>query len=284
MDKALAQALRPDRFDSAPNTPTASKEFNHFLKTLANYLTALPQEHLDKLQVLTNFLSPLVYDLISDATTYDSAIEVLKGVYVKSTNEVFSRHLLSVRKQQPGESLDEYLQALKTLSKDCSFKAVSAVNNCQEYIRDAFISGIKSSSIRQRLLEETTDITLTSMFEKARTLEVAQKSLESYSNQQEPLLNSIQAEENEQYQDVTINNIRQTNVRQNVTDNDTRKCFNCGNFRHPKSRCPAREVECYRCGKMGHFGKVCKSSKQPTTEDRPASKSTAASIFFPTIA
>ena len=38
-------------------------------------------------------------------------------------------------------------------------------------------------------------------------------------------------------------------------------CYFCGNNRHPRSKCPAREVDCNKCGKKGHFAKVCKSSK-----------------------
>ena len=77
--------------------------------------------------------------------------------------------------------MDEFLQALKTLSKDCNFKAVSAEKNRQDAIRDAFITGIQSNVIRQRLLENKT-LELDSMFDQARSLETAQKNVESYSS------------------------------------------------------------------------------------------------------
>ena len=100
--------------------------------------------------ILTNFLSPTVYELINECSTFENAVTVLKSAYVKCTHEVFSRHLLSIRKQQPGESLDEFLQVLKTLSKDCNFESVTAEQHKNEYIRDSFISGLQSNSIRQR--------------------------------------------------------------------------------------------------------------------------------------
>ena len=37
----------------------------------------LPQAGLDKLKILTNFVSPTVFDFISDCTTYESAKETL---------------------------------------------------------------------------------------------------------------------------------------------------------------------------------------------------------------
>ena len=81
--------------------------------------------------------------------------------------------------QQVGESLDVYLQKLKRLSTDCNFLAVSAKLHKEEAIRDAFISGILSNEIRQRLLEDQ-DLSLQSAFDKARSLEIAQKNAEVY--------------------------------------------------------------------------------------------------------
>ena len=60
---------------------------------------------------------------------------------------------MSICKQQPGESLDEFLQALRTLSKDCNFKPARVEQHKNEYIFDSFISGLQSKLIRQRLLE-----------------------------------------------------------------------------------------------------------------------------------
>ena len=55
------------------------------------------------------------------------------------------------------------------------------------------------------------------------------------------------------------------------------KCFFCGNARHPRSKCPAREVTCNKCHKKGHFAKVCRSELFSTV-------STSACTNRPTIA
>jgi len=75
--------------------------------------------------------------------------------------------------------LDEYLQALKTLSKDCNFRQVTAAEYRDEAIRDAFISVLVSSNIRQRLLENKT-LDLQAAFDQAKALDIAQKNSESY--------------------------------------------------------------------------------------------------------
>ena len=88
-------------------------------------------------------------------------------------------------KQQQAQSLDDYLQKLKQLAKDCNYRLVSA-DVCQsKAIRDAFIFVILlllSTSIRSRLLENTRDesMTLEAVFNQARCFDTAQKSLESY--------------------------------------------------------------------------------------------------------
>ena len=76
-------------------------------------------------------------------------------VYVKKKNVILAW------KQKPVEALDKYLNELKTLAKGCDFKAVSSEQYNSGMIRDAlmsnaFINGLMSNAIRQRLLENKT--------------------------------------------------------------------------------------------------------------------------------
>ncbi|CAB4039943.1 Hypothetical predicted protein, partial [Paramuricea clavata] len=98
-------------------------------------------------------------------------------------NEIFARHKLATRKQQVGETLDEYLQELKLLSKDCNFCQVSAAQHRDEAVRDAFISGLRYGNIPQHLLENKT-LGLQTAFEEARALDTAQKASETQYNSQ----------------------------------------------------------------------------------------------------
>ena len=80
------------------------------------------------------------------------------------------------------ESVRRLFAKLKQLVKDCNYRSVSA-NVCQsEAIRDAFISGLLSTLIRSRLLENIKDesMTLEAIFNQARCFDMAQKSSESY--------------------------------------------------------------------------------------------------------
>ena len=176
---------------------------------------------------------------------YDEAIQTLEALFVIPTNEIFARHLLATRCQHAGETLDEYLQALKTLSKDCNFKSVTAALHREESTRDAFISGLQSSLIRQRLLENKT-LDLAAIFDQARSVDLAQQNLDLY---MAPPVPSFSASACEHKSVVGMDSPNRTFGSAAANS----KCFFCGNARHPRSKCPAREATCNKCHKKGHF-------------------------------
>ena len=163
--------------------------------------------------------------------------------------------------------MDEYLQALKNLSKDCNFKAVTTAKYQEESIRDAFISGLLSPLIRQRLLENQT-LDLATMFDQARALDSAQRNSDLYMSQSGYTVSASVPEQNTSSEE----------PRESVSAAASSKCFFCGYSRHPRSKCPAREATCNKCQKKGHFAKVCRSSSTMT----PSAAS--ASIARPTLA
>ncbi|MGL4482017.1 MAG: RNase H-like domain-containing protein, partial [Lactococcus garvieae] len=182
---------------------------------------------------------------------YESAISTLESLYVKPKNEIFARHVLSSTKQD-GQTLDQFLQKLKSLSKECNFRAVTAEQARDDAIRDAFISGIDSNQIRQRLLEQKS-LDLQSAYETARSLELAQHHAQTY----EHSLTTQCASFTQPNPSVSVSTTSLTDLNISAV---TSACFFCGYKRHPRSQCPAREAICKTCGKKGHFHKVCKSA------------------------
>lgn len=175
----MEKFLKPERLDTNPDSPTAAKEYTHWKRTFTNFLGSAGDHPPDKLNLLINFVSPPVYEYIAECDSYDTAMTALDAVYIRPKNEVLARHLLATRRQQSGETLEQFLQNLKVLAKDCNFKNVTADKYKEEYIRDAFITGLSSHATRQRLLENKT-LDLKTMFDQARTLELAQRSNEVY--------------------------------------------------------------------------------------------------------
>ena len=253
----MDKVLRPERFDVIPSAEDAAKRWLHWLMTFENFMAAIrsaPDEEVNKLHVLINYVTSDVYQLFCEAETYDEAITLLKTLYIKTPNEIFARHKLATRKQQISETLDQYLQELKLPSKDCNFRQVSATQHREEAIRDAFISGILSGSIRQRLLENKT-LDLQTAFDQARALDTAQKTSETYNSNYSASVAAAVLPVPEE-----CNSEEETKERYVASTTRTAKCFFCGNGPHSRSICPAREAVCNKCKKMGHYQRVCRSS------------------------
>lgn len=246
--------LRPERFETNPNSALASQQWEHWFKTFENFLSQIEKTtDSDKLRLLTNYVSPSVFEHISTCSTYDIAISILQKIYIKPTNVIFARHKLTNRRQQPNESIDQYLEALKILSKDCSYTAISAEEYRNESIRDSFISGLTSSYIRQRLLEKASH-SLDDVYETARSLDLAILHSQEYiTSQSAPLVNAIK--------DTTVTDTQDFhNLQPTLAAVSNKLCFYCGGKWHQRFKCPAKDISCNVCGKKGHYAKVCKST------------------------
>jgi hypothetical protein len=259
--------LKPARLDLDPNSPSAAKEWKHWHKTFTNFLTECGSRAPDKYRTLINYVSHNVYEYIEDCTDYNSALEVLNQLFIKKPNEIFARHLLATRRQKPGETLVEFIQELRRLSKDCNLKSVTAEQYREELIRDSFINGLLSPLIRQRLLENST-LDLKSAFDQANALDLAQKNAETYTMPTIPTATAAAVSVTEQTSKAAASN-DDAPLAGTFT---SKKCYFCGNSIHNRRNCPARNCVCDSCGKRGHYAKVCRSKA-----------STVASIFSPSL-
>ena len=62
----MERLLKPERLDTDPSSSATAQEFKHWLRTFENFLDALPQENPNKLSLLTNFVSPKIFQTISE--------------------------------------------------------------------------------------------------------------------------------------------------------------------------------------------------------------------------
>ena len=268
--------MKPVRLDLDPNATNAAKEWKHWKITFQNFieLTEASLQHgqtLNKLNMLINCVSSNVFEYMEDSGTYENAIQILEKLYVKTVNVIFARHLLATHRQQAGQSLDDFLLNLRKLSKDCNFKAVTADQNREELIRDAFINGMSSQSIRQRLLENNT-LTLQDAFNQARSLDLAHRNSQAY------VAPSVMSSAITTIED-SCNNVHANDKNENLlaATHSAKICYFCGKHYHNRKNCPALEETCYKCGYKGHFAKakVCRGKK--------ISKTTIATMFSPSL-
>ncbi|XP_059045830.1 uncharacterized protein LOC131841531, partial [Achroia grisella] len=263
--------LRPERFDADPSANIdQSPLWIHWKQTFENFISAIntkdnPITPEQQYQVLVNYLSPILYAHIKECNNYTTAILKLNQLFTKPVNEIYSRHRLMKRYQQSGESVHQYIQALKLLSKECNFHKVTAEQNESEYIRDAFIGGLVSPVIRQRLLENST-LTLDAAFQQAQSLELAEIHNQNYLRDTNPVINNTNNCSNiPVLKDSMSADNKNTDVTVAATPNyrnTFESCYFCGEKRHPRRFCPAASSTCLSCGKRGHFAKVCRNKSQ----------------------
>ncbi|KFD63456.1 hypothetical protein M514_10596 [Trichuris suis] len=252
----MERLLKPDKLDVDPNSPSAALEWRHWRATFENFLAALPPNAVDAKALLINHVSPRIFSTLAGSSPYEDAMQTLKEMFEKPVNEVHARHRLATRKQLAGESLEDFLRALKALSAECSFKAVSASQYQEEVVRDAFVSGLQSQTIRQRLLESKA-CDLASLLDIARVLDSAQKSVETYlvPMRADTTVASTGPEDRRELDNASALEEPCAALAMKKT-----RCFFCGLSKHERTLCPARDAVCRRCSKKGHFAKVCRSA------------------------
>ena len=161
--------------------------------------------------------------------------------------------------------------ALKTLSKDCNFRDVTATVYRDEAVCDAFITGLQSNPIRQRLLENST-LDLKTMFTQARSLETVQKNSEFYGSSSPPPIPTAAMTSSPKSIEEDSETI--------TAATSGAKCYFCGSSKHPRQKCPAKEAICRRCQKKGLFAKVCRSN--PVSSQ--SAQGGASAAMYPTLA
>ena len=128
------KGFRPKAFAVDPHCKDAKRQWLHWYRSFTTYLLRLGEvSDADKLTLLVNHVDAVGYELISEATIYDEAVNTLQEVNAKPPNPVLARYLLKSCKQQLEETLEQYVQKLGRLRTDCSFLAVSASRHKKLY-------------------------------------------------------------------------------------------------------------------------------------------------------
>jgi len=167
--------LRPKVFAVDPHCRDAKRQWLHWHRSFITYVLRLVEvSDADKLTLLINHVDAVVYEVISEATTYDDAVKCVSRVVRETTESSFCTIFAEVL--QAATRRDT--RAIRAETQN--FLPVSASQRKEEAIRDAFTGGIVCSEIRQRPLEEN-NLSLDNTISKARSLEAAHRNAELFS-------------------------------------------------------------------------------------------------------
>ena len=176
--------------------------------------------------------------------------------YVKpKSNQVFSSYKFQCRIQKTIESCEEFVTDLKVLVKDCGYE------NPDRMVRDRIVFGTKSSKVREKLINEGSDLTLEKAGDIARTYELSQKHLQTMHIGEDTNVNSINRKKTYTKHARAHSTNLQKYEQGAKPKFKVKLCQRCGYDHNPGSRCPAKGKHCKKCNKKDHFTKMCRSKK-----------------------
>lgn len=171
------------------NKGNVAKNWNLFELRLTRYLKAT--EKINKSdEVKTNLLltclddfgcelySNFTFQSEEERNNYDVVIKKFEEHCNPKKNVTASRYKFLTARQKDGETVDEFVNRLQTLSKDCEFDIVPDKETLREsLIKDVLIIGTNDVHLQEKLLA-TKEVTLESAVEAGRSAEQSKENVQ----------------------------------------------------------------------------------------------------------
>ncbi|XP_072143117.1 uncharacterized protein, partial [Dermacentor andersoni] len=113
--------------------------------------------------------------VVAPPDEYDSALAALRHQFSTSRNVIIERHRFHRRSQHTGESVHDFVAALRELASHCSFASKD------DALRDQFVAGVASTRVRERLLLEGFTLSFENSVRIALQFEQAAEELKEFS-------------------------------------------------------------------------------------------------------
>jgi hypothetical protein len=197
--------------------------------------------------------SRIYYSMSVEANEeYATVVDRMARHFGNPSSIIFNRTQFTRYLQRPGDTVVQFLSTLRELAQKCEFLPAQF----DERVRDQFAAGCTNDRIRERLLQEPGNRTLSDLELVALTLERAQ--------QEAPALSAAPVTY------VDRSDHRKQSARRPRSSPST-PCGNCGRSGHSSRSmdCPARNRQCDHCGMDGHFRSVCRSAGSLTNKSSP---------------
>ncbi|XP_049524430.1 uncharacterized protein LOC125946006 [Dermacentor silvarum] len=177
--------------------------------------------------------------------SYDEIKTAVRKHLHPRPSELHARFLFYRRNQAADESVADYVTALRKLTEDCGFGDKQLPLDV--IMRDRFVCGIKNEAVQQRLLAEP-NLTFQVAYDMGVTAEATAKQQRDIRNQGR--------DETKDSQGL----IQATRTKQDTAAEES-SCYRC-NGKHAPHLCSFRKAACFKCKKIGHIAKACRSKDE----------------------
>lgn len=259
------------------------QQFSVFLKASAVY-----KEPKDvQACLLVNLIGSDGYDIQStfkfekdeNREDLDTLVKKFNEHFGTKQNTTMCRFKFFTRQQETGESIDEYVTALKILSQQCEFEHLE-----EGLIRDRIVCGVTDGKVRDRLLRAD-NLTLSSA---VKICQASEMSSEEKQQIEETRTSNTKVESSSSTVDAVYarGSARPGGRRRSAPAPGERRggggggagaasaqapagaprapppgrerlCNACGFACDRGDKCPAKRARCYQCGVYGHLKRMC---------------------------
>lgn len=246
---AVQTAFNIDKFDKTVSS------WNRWLQRLEGAFTVFSVQENKKVHFLLHFMGQEPFDIVCDKlapaspylSNYAALTEVLREHYNPAPLEIMENFRFHLRKQKDGETIQEFVSALRRLAIHCNFG-----NYLDTALRNQTVFGIRSERIQGRLLESS-NLTLVRTVEIATALEVSSRDaaqLHKGSGTNQDTVSFIRHKNKNKKNNFHNNSF--TNVKNNSKTNSS-IC------KSPNVNTTGTKINaCYRCGSKSHLANNCK--------------------------
>jgi len=178
-----------------------------------------------------------------DKKKFDTVVAKFEGHFVKKRNVIFERTKFNQRKQEEGESADEFVTDLYCLSEYCNYGELR-----DEMIRDQIVVGLRDANLSKKL-QLVSDLTLEKAITAAQQKESVHKQqrvVRADGSQFSPKIDAIHTAKNgKKYKTVMTKGTVSKPPDKTVSTSAQEICTRCGKRQHTgKQQCPACDVIC----------------------------------------
>ena len=231
-------------FDPVSDPTSLSQRWKSWKRRFEIYLTALNITEAKQQRALLLYqvgqATQEIFDTLPDTgDDYVTAMTKLNDYFSPTKNVDYEIFQFRKAMQQPGETTNQFATRLKKLAATCEF------TNVDKEVKSTIIQNCFSKRLRRVALRD--DLSLADLLQEAS--EVQAKGMEEVHAPE--ALHLVLSKHPK--------HTRQPQARAQTL------CRFCGyQWPHRNGPCPAQGQTCRKCGKLGHFFKVCRSpSSQP---------------------
>lgn len=214
-----------------------------------------------------------IFEKEGDRDDVNILLKKFDNYFGTKVNVTLLRYKFFTRNQEAGETMQQYVTALRLLSKNCKFDKLE-----DELIKDRIVCGVHNGKIRDRLLR-CDDLDLDKAIQICQAEEVSRESGQQMGGNGAVSVDGVNRRFSSARQERRVGGGgpsgssgpsaprgggalvarggggggRTAGIRRGA-------CAGCGGVRCTPGRCAALHVICFVCGKRGHFARVCRSN------------------------